>query len=46
MELILVRHGLPERQELEEGRADPPLSETGNRQALAVAEWLLSLIHI
>ena len=40
MELILVRHGLPERQELEKGRADPPLSETGNRQALAVAEWL------
>ena len=40
MELILVRHGLPERQELEEGRADPPLSETGNRQALAVAHWL------
>lgn len=40
MELILVRHGLPERQVLDEGRADPPLSETGNAQAQAVAQWL------
>ena len=40
MELILIRHGLPERQELENGRADPPLSSTGHRQAMLVANWL------
>ncbi|NIP16111.1 MAG: histidine phosphatase family protein [Pseudomonadales bacterium] len=40
MELILVRHGLPVREELESGRADPPLSETGRAQAERVAEWL------
>ena len=40
MELILIRHGLPERQELENGRADPPLSDTGHRQATLVANWL------
>ncbi|MAV27267.1 MAG: histidine phosphatase family protein [Gammaproteobacteria bacterium] len=41
MELILVRHGLPERQVVEEGRADPPLSDTGHAQAAAVADWLM-----
>jgi probable phosphoglycerate mutase len=41
MELILVRHGLPERQEVADGRADPPLSATGHKQAECVAEWLL-----
>ena len=40
MELILVRHGLPERVELEEGRADPPLSDIGRRQARQAAAWL------
>lgn len=40
MELILVRHGLPERQELEGGRADPQLSPKGRAQAQRVAEWL------
>lgn len=40
MELILIRHGLPVRQELESGRADPPLSATGHRQASLVAQWL------
>lgn len=40
MELILIRHGLPVRQELEGGRADPPLSTTGHRQASLVAQWL------
>ncbi len=40
MELILIRHGLPLRQELETGRADPPLSDTGHRQAALVAQWL------
>lgn len=40
MELILVRHGLPERVELARGRADPALSDTGRRQARQVGEWL------
>lgn len=40
LELILVRHGLPVRVELAEGRADPELSDTGWRQARQVAEWL------
>lgn len=40
MELILIRHGLPVRQQLEAGRADPPLSDTGRRQASLVAQWL------
>ena len=40
MELILIRHGLPIRQELENGRADPPLSDAGHHQAALVAEWL------
>ncbi len=40
MELILIRHGLPVRQELENGRADPPLSDTGHHQASLVAKWL------
>lgn len=40
MELILVRHGLPERVEREEGAADPALSEIGKRHAQDVGEWL------
>ena len=40
MELILVRHGLPLRVELRQGRADPALSETGHHQARQVADWL------
>lgn len=40
MELILIRHGLPERVELDSGRADPPLSATGREQAERVAAWL------
>lgn len=40
MELILVRHGLPLRVELERGRADPALSESGRHQARQVADWL------
>ena len=43
MELILVRHGLPLRIETQDGSpADPPLSESGQRQAQAVARWLAS----
>lgn len=40
VELILVRHGLPVREELETGRADPPLSDIGRTQAERVARWL------
>ena len=40
MELILVRHGLPERVELARGRADPALSDTGWQQARQVGKWL------
>jgi len=40
VELILVRHGLPERQQLDDGKADPPLSATGREQAQRVAGWL------
>ena len=40
MELILVRHGLPVRQELASGRADPELSAAGKQQAQHVADWL------
>ena len=40
LELILVRHGLPERVELAEGRADPQLSNIGRGQAHQVASWL------
>lgn len=37
MELILVRHGLPERRA---DTADPPLSPTGHEQARRVDAWL------
>lgn len=41
MELILIRHGLPEQVLTEDGSpADPPLSEIGHRQAELVADWL------
>ena len=40
MELVLVRHGLPERVELDAGQADPPLSALGWRQAEHAAGWL------
>jgi len=41
MELLLIRHGLPIRLETQDGTpADPPLSERGEKQALAVAHWL------
>jgi probable phosphoglycerate mutase len=38
--LLLIRHALPLRVELTEGRADPPLSEEGFRQAALLGEWL------
>lgn len=37
MELILVRHGLPERRD---DTSDPPLSDIGHHQARRVAAWL------
>ncbi len=41
MELILIRHGLPEKVINENGApANPPLSETGLDQARRVADWL------
>ena len=40
MELILVRHGLPVREERSDGsRADPPLSQEGRDQAERLALW-------
>ncbi len=41
MELLLIRHGLPELIANEDGSpADPPLSEIGRRQAEQVAAWM------
>lgn len=41
MELLLIRHGLPEHVERSDGRpADPPLSELGRLQAERMARWL------
>lgn len=41
MELILIRHGLPEKVINDDGSpADPPLSATGLDQASRVAAWL------
>jgi 2,3-bisphosphoglycerate-dependent phosphoglycerate mutase len=40
VELVLVRHALPERVEASGRPADPPLSELGRRQAQALARWL------
>ena len=41
MELILIRHGLPEKViRSDGGAADPNLSEQGNRQAAQVADYL------
>ena len=42
MELLLIRHALPVRRELEQGPADPELSEAGLQQARHLAEYLAS----
>lgn len=42
MELLLIRHALPVRRELEEGAADPELSPAGHEQARHLAEYLSS----
>jgi probable phosphoglycerate mutase len=42
MELLLIRHALPERVETADGSpADPPLSATGRAQAERMARWLV-----
>lgn len=41
MELLLIRHGLPERVERDDGLpADPPLAPRGREQAERLAHWL------
>ncbi|MEO5723140.1 MAG: histidine phosphatase family protein [Ilumatobacteraceae bacterium] len=40
MELLLIRHGLPVRRELDDGVADPGLSPAGVRQAEHLARYL------
>lgn len=42
MELLLIRHALPVRRELEQGIADPELSEAGLAQAERLADYLAS----
>jgi 2,3-bisphosphoglycerate-dependent phosphoglycerate mutase len=40
MELLLIRHALPVRRELTEGRADPELADIGRQQAAHLATYL------
>lgn len=41
MELIIIRHGRPERIENADGAvADPELTDVGHRQASAMADWM------
>lgn len=41
MDLLLIRHALPERRETRDGSpADPPLSREGRAQAEALVRWL------
>jgi 2,3-bisphosphoglycerate-dependent phosphoglycerate mutase len=40
MQLILIRHGLPVRVELNDHTTDPPLSEQGRREANLLVGWL------
>jgi len=40
MELLLIRHALPERRELVDGPADPALAEAGRAQAQLLADYL------
>ena len=40
MDLLLIRHALPQRVEVVGRPADPELAEAGHRQAMALAEWL------
>ena len=40
MELLLIRHALPQRREVEDGPADPELSDVGHVQADHLARYL------
>src|SRR4051794_1466171 len=40
VDLLLIRHGLPERIEGADGPADPVLTTEGRRQAERLADWL------
>jgi probable phosphoglycerate mutase len=40
VDLLLIRHALPQRVEVVGRPADPELADTGHRQAMALAEWL------
>ncbi len=40
MELIIIRHGRPERIENADGPADPDLTDVGHAQAQAMADWM------
>ena len=40
VELLLIRHALPQRVEVVGRPADPELADVGHRQAMALAEWL------
>ncbi|WP_436794171.1 histidine phosphatase family protein [Actinospongicola halichondriae] len=40
MDLLIIRHALPQRVEVVGRAADPPLAPLGHRQARAAAEWL------
>lgn len=43
VEILLIRHALPQRVETDDGSpADPPLSDLGRRQAAAVRDWLVA----
>jgi probable phosphoglycerate mutase len=42
MELLLIRHALPVRRELDSGAADPDLADDGHRQAQLLANYLTS----
>jgi len=42
VEIILIRHAIPVRRELESGAADPELSEHGVKQAELLAQYLSS----
>jgi len=42
MELLIIRHGLPVRRELDAGVADPELSGDGHEQAARLAQYLSS----
>ncbi|MDY7102942.1 MAG: histidine phosphatase family protein [Actinomycetota bacterium] len=39
MELVLIRHARPHHIDGADGPADPPLTDIGHRQALAMADW-------